>query len=744
MVSLSIREFFDRAVDSDPAARERLLAIADDNPSIRAELNSLIAAYDSVSDEFLADPVASMTAAALADLALMGQEGMPRQGDEIGKYKIERELGRGGMGAVYLAFRNDDLFNKQVAIKVLTGGVSTPSVIARFENERQILADLEHPFIARLIDGGLSRDGIPYVVLEYVDGEPVDLYCSGRGLSMNDRLELFLKICEAVQYAHDNSVIHRDIKPSNILVNMAGMPKLLDFGIAKITEPHRQTAVTVTGFLPMTPEYASPEQILGHQVGPSSDVYSLGVLLYKLLTERLPYEVKGCSPYEIARAVCDEEPMTFAVRSPSRWKRIEDRFRPVESVLVNRSDLQAILSRTLSKDPSDRYPTVRTLAEDIEMFLQGEPIRSQAARSIHRGLPAFGGYRFALAGIVLLLLILVGSWQFISADRVNQVSDGVLLASPSERVGAADPNAWSLYLRAQNLWEQRSAERTAEALELFQAAIVKDPQFALAYSGLANSYILLGVWNRVPTSDAFEKARKAAEEATILSPDSPEGYLSMAMVHWLYDWNWRAADEQFIRAVNLNPNYTLAWHWYGLYLAEIGRFDEAINAEGRALALEPLSVSINADLARVLFYARRYDQADRQYSRTLQINPNYDGCLGERLELYESAGMKQEWLRIAVNWDGLDAESRRVFQRDGIRGYLRRNAQITGEASRYYLSGAFKPAKGESLDQAFLILEEAYNARCHWMVQLKVSPRFDGLRDDPRFQQLLVRMGFVD
>src|SRR5437868_1640699 len=231
-------------------------------------------------------------------------------GQRIGLYKIVSEIGRGGMGAVYLAERDDRQFTKRVAVKLIKRGMDTDFVVQRFRNERQILANLDHPNIARLLDGGATEADLPYFVMEYVGGDTIIKYAGANNLSTNERLKLFRTVCSAVQYAHQNLVIHRDLKPSNILVTKDGEPKLLDFGIAKLLQADgdAEGELTATAVRVMTPEYASPEQIRGERITTSSDVYSLGVLLYELLTGQRPYRVKSRQPEEIAKAICEQEP----------------------------------------------------------------------------------------------------------------------------------------------------------------------------------------------------------------------------------------------------------------------------------------------------------------------------------------------------------------------------------------------------------------------------------------------------
>src|SRR5262249_14214618 len=269
-------------------------------------------------------------------------------GRKVGAYRILREIGRGGMGNVYLAARADDAFQKLVAVKIIRCGMDLDDVVQRFRAERQILAMLDHPNIARLLDGGATEDGLPYFVMEYIEGEPVDVYCERHKLSTPGRLKLFQSVCSATSYAHQNLVIHRDIKAANILVTEDGVPRLLDFGIAKLLAPGMALELTQTGVRPLTPEYASPEQVRGDALTTASDIYSLGVLLYRLLTGRRPYRSSMSSAAEIERAICEEE--------------------PVKPDLPR--DLSAIVLMALRKDPRRRYVSVDQFSEDVRRYFE--------------------------------------------------------------------------------------------------------------------------------------------------------------------------------------------------------------------------------------------------------------------------------------------------------------------------------------------------------------------------------------
>jgi eukaryotic-like serine/threonine-protein kinase len=313
--------------------------------------------------------------------------GQLQPGRRIGPYRVLREIGRGGMGSVYLAARADDAFQKLVAIKIIRRGLDTDDVLRRFRSERQILATLDDPNITRLLDGGTTDDGLPYFVMEYVEGEPIDQYCDARKLNITERLKLFQGVCAAVSYAHQNLVIHRDIKPGNVLVTKEGLPRLLDFGIAKLLAPgagHR----TTTMLRPLTPEFASPEQVRGELVTTASDVYSLGVRLYQLLTGRRPYRAATGTAAEIEAAICDEEPEkpSLAITRCGKTASTLGASPSPEAVSATREgtrdklrrrlagDLDNIVLLALRKEPQRRYASANQLSEDIGRHLTSLPV----------------------------------------------------------------------------------------------------------------------------------------------------------------------------------------------------------------------------------------------------------------------------------------------------------------------------------------------------------------------------------
>ncbi len=351
-------------------------------------------------------------------------------GRRIGAYAIVRELGRGGMGAVYLAQRADGAFEKQVAIKVLKRGTDTDEVLRRFQSERKILARLNHPNIARLLDAGTTDDGLPYFVMDYVDGKPITKYANEHRSSVTQRLNLFRAVCSAVSYAHQNLIIHRDLKPSNVLVTNEGEVKLLDFGIAKLVQEAEaeaeQQRVTVTLLRVMTPEYASPEQVKGEPVTTVSDVYSLGVFLYELLTGERPYKLKRRTPAEITKTICEQEPERPSTAVKERDSRFV-RFTIHDSRSL-RGDLDNIVLKALRKVPERRYLSVDQLSDDIRRHLEGLPVRARKDTFSYRASKFIQSHKLGVAAAGLVALALVGgsittSWQAHQARLEKALAD---------------------------------------------------------------------------------------------------------------------------------------------------------------------------------------------------------------------------------------------------------------------------------------------------------------------------------
>ncbi|MET0620629.1 MAG: protein kinase [Thermoanaerobaculia bacterium] len=392
-----VKAILERVLDQPAEARETYIesACAGD-ATLRARVAALATAAEG--DGGMLD--ASNAVEAGAEVP----EAPSREGERVGPYELLAEIGRGGMGAVHLARRADDEFEQRVAIKLMRPGFASDLDLKRFRSERQIAAVLDHPNIARLLDGGATPEGAPYFVMEHVEGGPLLEYCRERGLSVRERLILFQQVCAAVQYAHQHLVVHRDLKPGNILVTAEGEPKLLDFGIAKLLSGGGGTAFsepTATLDRLLTPDYASPEQVRGRPVTTASDVYSLGVILYELLSGQKPYRIETGDPAELVRLVCERDPERPSTRTAGLSR-----------------DLDAIVLKAMRKEPERRYASAAMLSEDIGRFLEGRPVEARRSSAAYRAKKFVRRHRIGAAATVLVLAALAaGVWATLREAR---------------------------------------------------------------------------------------------------------------------------------------------------------------------------------------------------------------------------------------------------------------------------------------------------------------------------------------
>ncbi|HEX3280134.1 MAG TPA: serine/threonine-protein kinase [Pyrinomonadaceae bacterium] len=427
----------------------------DGDASLRADIESLLSVQPAV-EAFLEHSVAPYAG------ILLEQDETPAAPAKVGQYRVLNELGRGGMGVVYLAEREDQ-FHQRVAIKLVKRGLDTEDILRRFRNERQILASLNHPNIAKIFDGGMTDDGLPYFVMEYIEGSSLLRYCDQHELLTNERLRLFRRICAAVHHAHQNLIIHRDLKPSNIMVTSEGMVKLLDFGVAKLLAAENGDGAptqTQAAAQVLTPEYASPEQIRGQHVTTSTDVYSLGVVLYELLTGARPYKLRDRSPAELSRAICESEPTKPSEAGGGQKQRAAAGPPGVResSKTANlkslRGDLDNIVLMALRKEPERRYKSVEQFSEDIHRHLIGLPVIARKDTFQYRASKFIGRNKLAVSAAALVLFAILGGaivsiWQArvaareriqaqqeqAKAEQLNKFLQSILLSASPEAKG---------------------------------------------------------------------------------------------------------------------------------------------------------------------------------------------------------------------------------------------------------------------------------------------------------------------
>ncbi len=471
---------FDAAVDLAASEQAAYVArVCGDDEKLHAEVLDLLRAYHH-SDSFLEAPAARIAAPLLeAAAALAGP--VP---ERIGPFRIVREIGRGGMGRVFLAERADGQFEQRVALKLIQHGA--PGIVRRFVQERRILALLEHPGIARLLDGGITPSGLPYFAMEVVEGEPIDQYCDSHDLSLDRRLELLASVCEAVSYAHQHLVIHRDLKPSNILVTASGQVKLLDFGIATLLGAEAaEDDPTRTEFKAMTPEFAAPEQIRGTSISTATDVYSLGVLLYMLVARERPYDVRGRAATDVDRIICLDDPPKPSTKAAASLRR------------RMRGDLDLIVMTALEKQASRRYQSPAALAEDIERFRQGRAILARPASAAYRLTKFVGRHR---AGVAVAALVTLGLVAAASRERVlrNRAEVEASNAAEVERFlvrvfDVVDPDSWQ-EPEGGSITARELLDRGATRID---STLARQPEVQARLRGvLGRVYTNLGLYDR--------------------------------------------------------------------------------------------------------------------------------------------------------------------------------------------------------------------------------------------------------
>lgn len=594
-----VKQIFSEAIELEGEERAKFIRNAcKGDEAILREIESLIRSYYSPGP--LDQPVHKITSSILSELDLSD-----KTGQMIGPYKITTELGKGGMGTVFLAERDDDQFSQQVALKLLHTGFISDHQTRRFLTERQILASLNHPNIAGLLDGGITLQGIPWFAMEHVEGRPIDQYCNENQLTINERLNLFLDICKAVQFAHSKLIIHRDIKPSNILVTSAGDVKLLDFGIAKVmndgTEQQPDKApVTKTGLLPLTPAYASPEQVRGEPVTVASDIYQLGMVLYELLTGSRPYDVAGRTPSEIEQIICEENPTrpsTAITKIPTKktMGRIAD---PALLRKKLKGDLDTIILKALRKEPGRRYESAEQFSADIEHFLSGRPVAAHPDSRLYRTKKFVNRHKPGVSSAAAILLLLIGyaitiTWH--SQQTSRALIQAQLEAEKSEQVigflmgmfEASDPaEALGDTVTARVLLERgiEEAEKLADQPEV-QAQM---------YSVVGRVFYELGEYGRA--HPLLEKALDLQEKGDWGSDiERANKYYQMGgALH--HQGRYRESDTYFVQALEIyeqHPGYESEEYAGSLY--RMGDIRKVRNDPETALSMhqEALSMRLN-------------------------------------------------------------------------------------------------------------------------------------------------------
>lgn len=574
------------------------------------------------------------------------------EADRIGPYRILRTLGAGGMGEVYLAERADAEFEQQVAIKVVHGGTLARGVHSRLKMERQILAQLDHPNIAHLLDGGSLPDGTAYIVMEYVDGTPIDVYCDSHRLDVASRLKLFQTVCAAVHYAHQNLIVHRDLKPSNILVTAAGVPKLLDFGIAKLLDERQAAqhtiAVTHTGIRIMTPDHASPEQVRGLVITTSSDVYVLGVLLYKLLTGTGPFIIASMRLTDIERAICEKDPLPpshVVKKSGSEETRNIIDARNTSAGRLRRvlkGDLDNIVLMAMRKEPERRYSSSQQLASDIQRHLDGKPVMARRDTMSYRTVKFVRRHWLPVAAGagVIFLVVAFATTTYLQSVRIAAERDHVAQQrelAERERVRAEEVSSFLVNLfKLSDPEENRGNQVTAR--ELLDVG-AKRLRAALQDQPATKSALLATVGAVYDSLGQYKDALPLLNESLTLQPQSHDKsridtLLELGQAHMgAGDLSGAEAPLQnalHLAQSNFGASSLESGHalWaLGMLRHQQGQFDEAKELYIRSLGILETSRAPETDVATVLddlakVYAReqQWTLAKQTYERALAID----------------------------------------------------------------------------------------------------------------------------
>lgn len=636
---------FATATSLEDDAREQMLAtFAADHPDLEQRLRNLLAA-DSEDDQPISQPIAR-SARELAESAID-----PWEHRQLGAWTIQRRIANGGMGAVFLAERSDEQYQQTAALKIMTAQILAKDAVARFRAERQILASLNHPNIAKLIDGGSTDEQLPYLVMEYVDGRPIDRYCDDHQLSISERLVLFNKVCDAVDFAHRNLIVHRDLKPNNILVGQDGEPKLLDFGIAKLLESHssmQTIAITRQGTALMTPEYASPEQVRGESISVATDVFSLGVLLYQLLTGQSPYGDAISSPKEIERAIVETDPKRPSTVVTSSDE-ISSNRRSSPSRLRKRlnGDLDNIVMMAMRKEPENRYATVRQFSEDVENFLTRNAVlahppswRYRSSKFLRRNAIPVVTAAFFVATIVSLATFYTLQLKHerdqiqIESNKATQVADFLegLFENVSPRYGPAGQSDSRREVTARDLLDHGWAE--------MQVTLQDQPEIRAH---------LLEVMGHIYFSvDDLDQAKKLVGEAIhLLEAQMLNGRYSRTIVKdycgalitasWVHrargEWpEAQAVNDRCLESIQMlpdpAPDMLIAHHHSLAYLySDLGEFDRAealflqtVEFTERRSAADPRKfIQSLSGLGNLYVRSLRPRDARTTYERALQV-----------------------------------------------------------------------------------------------------------------------------
>jgi len=733
------------------------------------------------------------------------------------RYDFIEELGTGGMGNVYKVF--DKKIKEEVALKILKPEIADEKTIERFSSELKLARKIRHENVCQMYDIN-EEEGTHYITMEYVAGEDLKSFIRRVGqLPVGKTISIAMQVCEGLSEAHKLGVVHRDLKPQNIMIDKEGNARIMDFGIARSV---KGKGITGAGMMIGTPEYMSPEQVEAKEVDQRSDIYSLGVILYEMVTGRVPFE--GDTPFAIGvkhKSEIPKNPKEINAQIPDDLSRVivnclekdkEKRHQDTNELI---SELSKMGKEKPEKEKIGETKLKKSIAvlpfidlspkKDKEYFCDGmaeELINSLTKISDLRVVARTSAFSFREKNLdvpeigrrlnvetilegsvrkagnrlrITAQLINVADGYHIWSDKYDRDMEDIFAIQDEISLAIVDNlkvkllgrekaklvkrytdnlEAYKLYLKGRFFWNKRNEIGVKKGLEYFQQAVKKDKGYTLAYSGMADCYLILSWYGAFPQKEAYQKAKEAALKALEIDDMLAEAHTSLAFIKLLADWDWASTDREFKRAIELNPNYITAHHWRSFCLFFRARFDEAIEEMKQALELDPFSLIINCDLGWVYYYARQYDQAIEALQKTLEMDPNFVSAHSFLGRVYLQKSMYKEalaefqkekepsrgWMQsvetlfaIAYLKMGKKKEAQQVLD-----DMIERTKQEY--VSPYHIA-LLCFTLGEN-DLGFEWLDRAYKERDHWLLYLNAEPMFDTVRPDPRFTKLIKKIGF--
>ncbi|REJ79224.1 MAG: hypothetical protein DWQ47_00320 [Acidobacteria bacterium] len=763
-----------------------------------------------------------------------------KNGVELGRYRIDRKIGAGAMGEIYLA--EDTRLDRDVALKILPEEFADDSDrMSRFILEAKAASALNHPNIITTYEID-EHDGVHFIAFEYIDGELLEDRLCRKEFTIQEVIDIAVQMASALSVAHEAGIVHRDIKPGNIMIRGDGLVKILDFGIAKLSRPEpenidpeaetRMQVETREGHILGTASYMSPEQARGKQIDARSDLWSVGCVVYEMLTNRQPFQGETMTdvlaniiylePAPIRELRSDVPPGLETIIERTLSKEVDERYLDSGELVRDLKDLQTRLLVEVEKTRNQSSNTIigdkvkpfresiavlpftdisteednqyfsEGLTEEINMNLsklqqlkvvaRGSVIKCLAKEPSHKELARELRVRYLLEGSVRRH----GNELRITAQLIDAIGEAYVWAEAyrgtiedvfeiQEKVAAEivralqvrlspvdkknlkkrytkNTEAYQLYLQGRYFWNKRSEESLKIAIRHFEQAIEKDPEYAIAWAGIADSYSLLGEYGRIPRKELHPKAEEAAHNALELDEGLAEAHASRAIILMLKDWNWSESFKEFQQAIELNPNYPTAHHWLSQWYVTLGSLNEAKQSIQRAAELDPVSRAIQKDKGLTFYYDRKYDPAIEIAQTTLEFDPDYSAAHRLLSLAYQGKGMLDEamnenriWGELTGNELETEVSLAQLLATAGERDKaiaivksLEDRIPAAGNVCRGMI--LVYAALGEN-DLAFKWLEESVDRREEAVLSIKVDPKLDNIRNDPRFEENLRKIG---